>query len=93
MTWPDAYFAQYTYDALNRVDQVQENGTTTLANYDYDARGRRDFLTRGNGTTTDYSYDAASRLTGLTHDIAGGTTNDQTFGFSYTACPFRKPHF
>jgi hypothetical protein len=70
--------------SANRVDLVQENATTTLANYDYDARGRRDFLTRGNGATSDWSYDAASRLTGLAHDLPGGTADDQTSGFSYT---------
>ncbi len=38
VTWPDAFFASYTYDALNRVDLVQENGATTLADYAYDDR-------------------------------------------------------
>ena len=84
VTWPDAIFAQYTYDAMNRVDLVRENGTTTLADYAYDALNRRASIARGNGTTTSYGYDNASRLTALTQDLAG-TVDDQTFGFSYTA--------
>ncbi len=83
VTWPDAFFTQYTYDALNRVDLVQENATTTLANYDYDARGRRATLTRGNGAVTSYAYDPASRLTSLTHDLPGAA-DDQSFSFIYT---------
>jgi RHS repeat-associated protein len=85
ITWPDANYASYTYDALNRVDIIQENGSTTLANYDYDALGRRATLTRGNGTVTTFDYDDASRLTDLAHDLNGGSTNDQAYGFTYTA--------
>jgi RHS repeat-associated protein len=85
ITWPDTNYASYTYDALNRVDLIQENGSTTLANYDYDALGRRATLTRGNGTVTTFDYDDASRLTDLAQDINGGSSDDQAYGFSYTA--------
>ncbi|MFN7179797.1 RHS repeat-associated core domain-containing protein [Hyphomonas sp.] len=84
ITWPDAQYVTYTYDALNRVDLVRESGTTTLADYNYDTLGRRATLTRGNGAVTTFSYDLASRLTGLGLNLTG-TANDQTYGFSYTA--------
>jgi RHS repeat-associated protein len=81
-------FIEYAYDALNRLDQARENGATSgaglLADYAYDAFSRRDLVALGNGASTDYGYDAASRLTGLIHDLTGGTTNDQTYGFTYT---------
>ncbi len=89
VTWPDStaqnpQFVQYTYDAMNRVDLVQENAVTTLADYHYDALSRRASVTRGNGSVSLYGYDLASRLTGLIHDLPGGAINDQNFGFDYT---------
>jgi YD repeat-containing protein len=84
LTWPDANYVTYSYDALNRVDLIRESGSTTLADYDYDALGRRATLTRGDGGVSTFTYDDASRLTGLAHDLAGGSTNDQSFAFAYT---------
>ncbi len=87
VSWPDAFFVQYAYDGLNRVDQIGENGVFTgaqlLGDYAYDALSRRAGLTRGNGAATIYAYDTASRLTALGHDL-GGTADDQTFGFGFT---------
>jgi YD repeat-containing protein len=39
-------------------------------------------MTRGNGFSTGYGYDALGRLTSLSHDPAG-TTHDLTLGFAY----------
>ena len=84
ITWPDNFHATYTYDALSRVDLIQENGSTTLADYNYDPLSRRTTVTRGNGTVTTHSYDDASRLTSLDQNLAA-TANDQAYGFSFTA--------
>jgi RHS repeat-associated protein len=89
ITWPDAYFASYTYDAMNRVSAIRENGAASgagvLGTYAYDPLGRRATLTRGNGSVSTYAYDSASRLTALTQNLDGAATvNDQTFGFAYT---------
>jgi len=87
ITHPDSTYFQYTYDALNRVDQVQLNGsasgTNLIADYAYDAMSRRTALTRGNGVTTGYDYTQASRLAELSHDMAG-TAHDATWTFGYT---------
>ena len=64
------------------VSTIKENGSVTLATFGYDAQGRRSSLTYGNGAVTSYSYDALSRLGGITHDIAG-STYDITLGFGY----------
>ncbi|MBL8537074.1 MAG: hypothetical protein JNM59_06685 [Hyphomonadaceae bacterium] len=81
-----ALTVNYTYDALNRVDQVRENGATSgtgvLADYAYDAQSRRTSLARGNGTATTYGYTAASRLSALNHDLAS-TANDGAWAYSY----------
>lgn len=88
LIWPDANYIQYTYDALNRMDQVRENGATSgaglLADYGYDALSRRTTLARGNGTAVGYSHDLASRLTGLTQDFAS-TGQDLVLALTYTA--------
>jgi RHS repeat-associated protein len=44
--------------------------------------GRRTSVTRGNGVTTTYGYDTASRLASVAHDLAG-TAQDQTLAFNY----------
>lgn len=85
ITWPDAEYITYTYDGMNRMDLVRESDNTTLANYNYDALGRRATIARSSGPSTTFSYDDASRLTGLVQDLTGGSTNDQTYGFAYTA--------
>ncbi|MBS0473457.1 MAG: hypothetical protein JSR60_20480 [Proteobacteria bacterium] len=51
MTWPDGYYVQYGFDALNRMTTASENGSTTLATYGYDPRGRRT-MKSGTGVTT-----------------------------------------
>jgi YD repeat-containing protein len=61
---------------------VRENGSFVLASFEYDNLGRRLTLSRGNGTTTSYDYDAASRLMSLKQDLAG-TAQDVTLGFTY----------
>lgn len=48
----------------------------------YDDLGRRTTLTRGNGTSTTYGYDAVSRLSSLMQDLAS-TGNDLTLGLGY----------
>lgn len=86
LTWPDAFYAQWTYDALNRPTTISENGATSglgvLAAFTYDDWGRHIGLIRGNGTTTTYGYDVAGRLTGIVQDLAA-TAYDQTYSFDY----------
>jgi RHS repeat-associated protein len=90
LTYPDANYVAYDFDALNRMTVVRENGATSgagvLVTYAWDTLSRRSSttpLTRGNGTTTSYGYDAASRLTTLGHNVAG-TALDATVTFGYT---------
>jgi RHS repeat-associated protein len=91
LTYPDANYISYDFDAVSRMTQVRENSTTVgtgvLQTYAWDPLSRRSAttpLSRGNGTMTSYGYDTASRLTSLGHDVAG-TTFDATLGFGYTA--------
>ncbi len=77
LTWPDGYYVQYAFDALDRMSTASENGATTLATYSYDPLSRRTNLAYGNGTTVSYGYSPAGDLVSLVHDLAG-TSNDAT---------------
>jgi RHS repeat-associated protein len=83
LTWSDGLYASYDYDNLGNVTAIRENGATSgpgvLATYSYDNLARRSAITRGNGTTTAYSFDPVSRLTSLSQDLSG-TGSDLTIG-------------
>jgi RHS repeat-associated protein len=98
MSWPDGFYVTYDYDNANEVTWIREYGSwdnlARLAAFAYDNLGRRTWLDRGPafsdpnwyGATTWYGYDAASRLSGLTHDLGGsGTTYDNTTSLGYNA--------
>jgi RHS repeat-associated protein len=87
LTYPGTgLYIDYDYLLTNKTTRIRENGATSgagvLATFAYDDLGRRASLTRGNGTTTSYTCDAASRLTQLVQDLAG-TANDLTLGFTW----------
>ena len=54
----------YTYDKLNRLISVSENGNVT-ASYSYDKKGNR-IKTVANGEVTDYTYNIANLITSQT---------------------------
>jgi RHS repeat-associated protein len=91
-TWPDAFYVTYSYDALNRMTQVAENGAISgpgvLAVYAYDPLSRRTGVNRGNGGSSAYSYNApgGSLLAGITHTMpAAGAGDNVSLGFTYTS--------
>jgi RHS repeat-associated protein len=92
LDWPAAAggYVQYTYDLLNRMDQVRENGATSgaglLADYTYDALGRPTSLARGNGAPTSWSYVANTRNWSMTQNLSG-TAHDLTLGFTFSPAP------
>ncbi len=82
LTYPDGYFITYTYDMLNRLEQIYENGTTLLAQYVYDALSRRTAMTYANGASAAYGYTGDNRMITLEHNYNGGSLN---FTYSYNA--------
>ena len=70
----------YTYDNLNRLSTVKENGTVE-ATYTYDTNGNRASLTLGNGVVTTYSYNLANWVTALTNKKSNNTVLS---GYTYT---------
>lgn len=76
-------FVDYDYLVTGEVTKIRENGATTgigvLAAYTYDNSGRKTLLSLGNGASQAFSYDAVSRLSSFTADLAG-SAHDLTVG-------------
>jgi RHS repeat-associated protein len=84
-TDPDGTYFNTDYDGLDRATTTHENGAAAaLFTLSYDALGRRSGITRANGTSTTYTFDAADRLSSLAHNLNSGT-NNLTLGFGYNA--------
>ncbi|HTU65579.1 MAG TPA: RHS repeat-associated core domain-containing protein [Steroidobacteraceae bacterium] len=91
VSWPGVTdTVAYTYDAMNRMKVICENGavstagdadcsTTPLVTYNYDSLGRRGTIVRANNTTTTFGYDGASRLSSVQQDVVTNSF-DVTFG-------------
>ncbi len=98
LTYPGSgFYTNYQYFDDGRLKLIGLNGATTgsdvLATYYDDQLGRRASMCRGTGTSsscssvarTAWSYDAVSRLSGLSHDlVTGGATYDLSRTFSYS---------
>jgi YD repeat-containing protein len=84
LTYPDGNYIAYSYDLLNRMYRVQQNGGTVLAQYAYDDLGRVAGISRSNGAATTASYGAYSQNWSLTQDLASSGL-DVTFGLGYSA--------
>ncbi len=82
LTWPDGYFISTSYDVLNRPSSIKENGLHSLAVYTYDDLSRRANVALGNGTNTQYEYNAQGFLAKLLHDLAG-TAHDIGYAYVY----------
>ena len=82
-SWPDGFYALYDRDLYGALTAIRENGaTSSLATYSHNDLGQRAGIVRENGVSTLFSYDAASRLAGLSHN-APGSAYDVAFTFSH----------
>ena len=69
----------YSYDALNRLDDVTPPGQG-LIDFAYDPLSRRTLIDRPNGTTSVFTYDVASRLDTITHALGAATLASFDYG-------------
>ena len=72
LTWNDGYFVTYAYDALNRMTDVKQSGTSSLAHYSYDTLSRRTGITYGDNSTAAYAYNVNDDMASVTHGFTGG---------------------
>ena len=88
VTSPDDSTVHLTYNEANLLERLDaklrgaETATPFITNIDYDARGRRQFIAYGNGTTTSHTYDPLTlRLTQL--KTLRGEVALQDFQYTY----------
>ena len=74
---PDGSTVQYTYDTLNRLNNVSDSWAGSFG-FSYDPLGRRTQLTRPNGISTTYQYDTLSRLLSVLHN---GANDGATYSY------------
>ncbi|MED3662990.1 DNRLRE domain-containing protein [Ureibacillus terrenus] len=71
----------FTPNELNQLQTLTRNGQT-LASFGYNALGAIESVTRGNGTSTNKTFDQANRLKTLTNKLANGTElNSYTYHY------------
>lgn len=90
LTWPDGYYVQYSYDALNRMTCAQQNGSTELAYYNYDPLSQLSYVRfAGQGTNCQpgagtneatYGYESNGDLSSLTQVFNGSNV---TLGYGH----------
>ena len=81
LNYPGGVSFLHQHDGAGRLKAILENGATTVADFNYDALGRRSDATIGGAVVSD-EYDDISRLSILTNNLAG-TAADQTLTFGY----------
>jgi RHS repeat-associated protein len=90
VVWPagtsgtGSYSVNYRYDAMNRMQYVNEGGSNNLlAQYSWDALSRAQSIAYGDGTSDAYSqYDAGNNLNTLTQTY-NGSKNSVTFNYTW----------
>ena len=70
---------QQGFDERNQVSSIAPAGAGPLAQYQYDAAGRRSGVTLANGVLSSYAYDAAGRLTALSHALNTAAFSMETY--------------
>ncbi|HEY6332385.1 MAG TPA: RHS repeat-associated core domain-containing protein, partial [Blastocatellia bacterium] len=90
LQWPagtngaSAYFVTYNFDALNRMTEIDANGSAAapLAKYQWDPLSRMTQITYGDSTSDSYTqYDTDDDLLALTESFTGGSS--VTFSYSW----------
>jgi hypothetical protein len=82
VTYPDNVYFTAVFDGAARPRWILENGGTTVAQFNFDPLGRRADRFASNAVTVT-TYDAISRLSTLSNDLAGTAADLGTlFGYN-----------
>jgi len=83
LIWPDAYYADYVFDELNRLTDIKLNGATTSSlSFGYDDLSRRTQVAYANGCVSTFEYGLSNNLTSLDQTFVGSSVS---FDFNYNA--------
>jgi len=84
LTYPDSNYIQYSYDILNRMQQVQQNGSAVMVAYSYDNLGRISAINRNNSATvgkTTNTFNSTSQSWSMEHS---GLSQNVIYSMTYT---------
>ncbi len=84
LTYPDGFYVTYEYWGSGGLRYIKENGSKTVATYDYDAFNRGDKLTFDNGVYREIDFDTANRVSDLDFTVpaAGSYSQEIDYGFN-----------
>ncbi len=85
MTYPDNAYITYEYWGSGGLRYIKDNGGSALATYQYDAFGRADRLTLGNGVVRDIGFDTANRVSDLDIVVPSSSSYNQQIDYLYNA--------
>jgi RHS repeat-associated protein len=71
---PDSVRTEYSYDELNRLETLTF-GDGQVVGYDYFPDGLKQRVTNPNGTVSAFDYDAADRMTSISHTGPAGVVS------------------
>jgi RHS repeat-associated protein len=86
LSWPSPFsgHVDFGWDLAGRMTTAAEGPSAgAAATWAYDPLGRRTSLSRTGAATTSWNYVPNSRSWSMTHDLAGGATNDVTYAFAF----------
>ncbi|MBX3439418.1 MAG: RHS repeat protein, partial [Planctomycetaceae bacterium] len=84
---PDGFTVHYLYDAFGRLESLRDGDNQLIVQYQYDVTGRLARRTNGNGTFTEYVYDAAGQVLNLINRAPDGSVNSR---FDYVYDPLGR---
>lgn len=79
----DGFKIGYVYDALGRLDKLQDSTNATIVEYTYDPAGRLVSKLNANGTSTTYAYDNAGQLLTIVNYAPGGVLENSRIAYTY----------
>jgi RHS repeat-associated protein len=77
MVAQDGFTTNYLYDAAGRLEFLRDGSSNLIVQYHYDAVGRVDQETRGNGTATGYDYYDDGQIRTITNYAPDGSIQSQ----------------
>ena len=90
ITYPVAKNVMYAYDANNRLSTVTDWLSSGQTIYNYDGMGVLRSITNANGTTRNFTYDNAYRLTGFANRFASNSViNNYTLTLNAVNIPLQ----